>query len=166
MRSSRVFVITGALALAAAIIVVPTEVASAAPRAPTWCSIERRHRLGPSGRPRRHASSGVTQVQFELTRAAPDSVIVTATPTLYGWLAEFNSTTVPNGTYSLQSVATTPLGEPAAARTSRITVNNSPGTIVATKDVDLLKAMPRMTPYKRISTYPTSLCTKVSLELV
>jgi hypothetical protein len=32
-------------------------------------------------------------------------VIATATPTYYGWLAQWNTTTVPNGTYTLQSVA-------------------------------------------------------------
>lgn len=34
-----------------------------------------------------------------------DQVVGTGTPTLYGWLAEWDTTTVPNGTYSLQSVA-------------------------------------------------------------
>ena len=32
-------------------------------------------------------------------------MIATATPTIYGWLAAWNTTTVPNGTYTLQSVA-------------------------------------------------------------
>ena len=52
------------------------------------------------------ASSGVTQVQYELTRGSlTDSVVATASPTYYGWLANWNTTAVPNGTYTLQSVA-------------------------------------------------------------
>ena len=33
-----------------------------------------------------------------------DDVIATGTPTLYGWLAGWNTTGVANGTYTLQSV--------------------------------------------------------------
>ena len=32
-------------------------------------------------------------------------MIAIATPTYYGWLAQWNTTSVPNGTYTLQSVA-------------------------------------------------------------
>ena len=53
------------------------------------------------------ASAGVTQVKFELTGGTlNDWVIATATPTIYGWIALWNSTTVVSGTYTLQSVAT------------------------------------------------------------
>ena len=52
------------------------------------------------------ASPGVTQVQFELTGGTlSDAVIATATPTLYGWIASWNSTTVTDGVYTLSSVA-------------------------------------------------------------
>ena len=52
------------------------------------------------------ASAGVTQVQYEVTGGTLNhSVIGTATPTYYGWLAKWNTTTVPNGIYTLQSVA-------------------------------------------------------------
>ena len=52
------------------------------------------------------ASSGVTQVQYEISGGTlTDSAIATGTPTLYGWLAEWNTTTVANGSYTLQSVA-------------------------------------------------------------
>jgi hypothetical protein len=52
------------------------------------------------------ASPGVTQVQYEVTGGTLNhSVIGTATPTYYGWLANWNTTTVPNGVYTLQSVA-------------------------------------------------------------
>ena len=52
------------------------------------------------------ASPGVTQVQYELTGGTlNDAVIATATQTVYGWLAAWDSTTVPDGVYTLQSVA-------------------------------------------------------------
>ncbi len=54
------------------------------------------------------ASSGVTQVQFEVSGGPSNldhSVIGTANPTNYGWLDKWDTTTVPNGVYSLQSVA-------------------------------------------------------------
>jgi hypothetical protein len=70
------------------------------------------------------ASTGVTQVQYEITGGAlTDSVIGTAAPTLYGWLALWNTTTVPNGTYALQSVATEDSNTKASTPVS-ITVNN------------------------------------------
>ena len=50
---------------------------------------------------------GVTKVVFEMSGGTlSDQVIATATPTIYGWLAQWNTTTAPNGTYTLQSVAT------------------------------------------------------------
>ena len=52
------------------------------------------------------ASSGVTQVQYELTGGTySHTVIATGNPTYYGWLANWKTTTVPNGVYTLQSVA-------------------------------------------------------------
>ena len=72
-------------------------------------------------------SSGTTHVQFELNGGA---VIATATPTIVGWIALWNSTTVPNGTYTLQSLASANgVGGPSAAIT--ITVSNpAPSTMV------------------------------------
>ena len=78
------------------------------------------------------ATPGVTVrgVQFELSGGSrSDQVVGTATLTLYGWIAEWDTTTVRNGTYSLQSVATAT----ANARSSltvtspgiTVTVNNS-----------------------------------------
>ena len=77
------------------------------------------------------ASSGVTQVQYEITGGTlTDSVIATATPTIYGWLAKWNTTTVANGTYSLQSVATSN-GVSGTSAPVTITVNNpTPSTEV------------------------------------
>jgi hypothetical protein len=52
------------------------------------------------------ASANVTSVKYELTGGTlTDKVVATATPTYYGWLAQWNTTAVPNGTYTLQSVA-------------------------------------------------------------
>ena len=53
------------------------------------------------------ASAGVTGVQFEVTGGTlNDWVIATATPTIYGWIAEWSTSDVVSGTYTLQSVAT------------------------------------------------------------
>jgi hypothetical protein len=52
------------------------------------------------------ASAKATGVRYELSGAAlSDQVIATATPTIYGWLAQWDTTSVPNGTYTVQSVA-------------------------------------------------------------
>jgi hypothetical protein len=53
------------------------------------------------------ASSGVSQVQYELSgNGLSDDVIATAAPSIVGWLAYWDSASVPNGTYTLNSVAT------------------------------------------------------------
>jgi hypothetical protein len=52
------------------------------------------------------ASSGVTSVNYELSGGTfNDTVISGSTQTIVGWLGGFDSTTVPNGSYTLQSVA-------------------------------------------------------------
>ena len=53
------------------------------------------------------ASANVTYVAFELSGGTinGEQLIATATPTYYGWLAEWDTTGVPDGTYQLQSVA-------------------------------------------------------------
>ena len=48
----------------------------------------------------------MSQVQFELTGGTlTDKVIGTGTPTLYGWLNDSNASSVSDGIYTLQSVA-------------------------------------------------------------
>ncbi len=75
------------------------------------------------------ASSGVTQVVYQLTGGTLDhTVIATATPTIVGWLAGFDTTTIPNGSYTLQGVATYPGGSTGASAGVTITVNNPPPT--------------------------------------
>ena len=72
---------------------------------------------------------GVTNVVFELSgNGLSDRVIATATPTIYGWLAHWNTTAVPNGTYSLQSVATDAAHSTETSNAISITVNNQPPT--------------------------------------
>jgi hypothetical protein len=80
------------------------------------------------------ATPGVTVsgVQFVLSGdSLSDQVVGTATPTLYGWIAEWDTTTVPNGTYTLQSVATASAPSPVPNTTTimspgvTVTVNNS-----------------------------------------
>jgi hypothetical protein len=75
---------------------------------------------------------GVTKVVFELSGGTlSDKVIATATPTLFGWLAKWNTTTVPNGSYSLESVATDAAANTDTSTPITITVNNpAPTTTV------------------------------------
>lgn len=48
----------------------------------------------------------MAEVEFHLTGGSfDDALIATATPTYHGWLAGWDTTTVPDGTYALQSVA-------------------------------------------------------------
>jgi len=77
-------------------------------------------------------SPGVTQVQYELSGGTlSDSVIGTATPTIFGWIAGWNTTTVPNGTYTLQSVASYDGGVSATSPGVTITIANpTPTTFV------------------------------------
>jgi hypothetical protein len=71
------------------------------------------------------ASAGVTRVQYELTGGSlSDAVIATGTPTIYGWLASWNTTTVPNGSYTLQSVASYAGGVSAPSTPITISVTN------------------------------------------
>lgn len=52
------------------------------------------------------ASADVTNVSFETSGGTlNDRVISGGFPTIYGWLGEWNSTAVPNGTYNLRDVA-------------------------------------------------------------
>jgi hypothetical protein len=52
------------------------------------------------------ASSGMNDVNFEVSGGTlSNQVIATGTPTVYGWLAQWNTTAVSDGTYTLQSVA-------------------------------------------------------------
>ena len=52
------------------------------------------------------------------------AVVGTAVPTLYGYLFELNTTTVPNGTYTLQSVASDAGGNAGFSSGVQITIAN------------------------------------------
>jgi hypothetical protein len=109
MRSSRTLVFSAAAAVVAAMLVLPAPVASAQPSTQilvpsAGASVYSTKVVLDAG-----ASSGTTSVQFELTgNGFTDHVVATATPTYYGWIALWNSVfdPVPDGTYTLQSVAT------------------------------------------------------------
>jgi hypothetical protein len=71
------------------------------------------------------ASSGVTGVTYELSgNGLSDDVVATGTPTLYGWLAGWNTTTVPNGTYTLDSVASYSGGVSGTSPPVTVTISN------------------------------------------
>ena len=132
MPISRVAVVSGALVLAAAMTVLPVESAGAQASS-TYVTIPSNNATvsGTSQVLDAAASSGVIQVQYEITGGTlTDSVIATATPTIYGWIALWNTTGVVNGTYSLQSVATSN-GVSGTSAPVTITVNNpTPSTEV------------------------------------
>jgi hypothetical protein len=115
-----------ALVVGAGISVVPLEVAGAQP--PSTAVLVPSNNVTVSGTSvilDASASSGVTQVEFEVTGGIlSDSVIATATLTYYGWIASWNSNTVSNGTYSLQSVATSG-GSTVTSSGISITVGNA-----------------------------------------
>ena len=75
------------------------------------------------------ASAGVASVQFTLT-GGPDNhtVLGTATLTIYGYLFAWNTKTVPDGTYTLQSLVTDGLGHTASSTGVSVTVDNTPPT--------------------------------------
>ena len=117
----------GGLVLAAAVTVLPVGVGGAQTPS-TFVAIPSNNATvsGTSQILDAGASSGVTQVQYEITGGnLTDSVIATATPTIYGWLAKWNTTTVANGTYTLQSVATAN-GVSGTSAPLTISVNNAP----------------------------------------
>jgi hypothetical protein len=126
MGISRIAFVSAAFALVGAISVLPVEVAGAQTPS-TFVAIPSNNATvsGTSQILDAGASSGVTQVQYEITgRTLNDSVIATATPTIYGWLAKWNTTTVANGTYTLQSVAAYSGGVTGTSPGITITVNN------------------------------------------
>ena len=76
-------------------------------------------------------STSVYKVTFEVSGGpsnVSDQVIATGTATLYGWLAQWNTETVPNGTYTLQSVGTYTGGGTVISAPITIMVDNVPPT--------------------------------------
>ena len=53
------------------------------------------------------AASNAAKVSFTVTGGPDNDTVVSAgDPTIYGWLGEWNTSTLPNGSYTLESVAT------------------------------------------------------------
>ena len=78
------------------------------------------------------AAANATSVEFRLFGGSygyDAPVICTATPTLYGWLCAWNSSTVPNGSYVLVSEAFNSAGNTFSSGVS-ITVKNLPTTSI------------------------------------
>jgi hypothetical protein len=75
------------------------------------------------------SAAGIASVTYEVSGNGPsDQVVATGTPTLYGYLAQWNTTAVPNGTYTLQSVATDTVAEATTSAPVSVTVDNAPPT--------------------------------------
>ena len=134
MRPLKVAVGSAALMLVAAVNVLPVEVAGA--QAPsTTVLIPADNSATVSGTSQvldATASAGVIQVQYEITGGTlSDSVVASGTATIYGWLAQWNTTNVANGVYSLQSVATDASDNTDTSTSVNITVDNpTPSTTV------------------------------------
>jgi hypothetical protein len=74
---------------------------------------------------------GVSSVQYEITGGSlTNHVVATATPTLFGWIGQWNATTVPDGTYTLQSVACDSAGNCGNSPPITVTVDNNLTTAV------------------------------------
>ena len=67
----------------------------------------------------------VTKVEYRLTDESHHSKLIAGgVPTFYGWLAEWKTTRVANGTYSLQSIAYDAFGASSLSTGIMITVKN------------------------------------------
>jgi hypothetical protein len=70
---------------------------------------------------------GVASVTFEVSGGSiSNQVVGTGTPTLYGWIGGWDTTDVPNGTYTLKSLATDALGHSTTSAGVAVTVDNLP----------------------------------------
>ena len=128
MGVSRIVVVSCALSLVAAMSVLPVE--DAGSQVPSTTVIVPASGATVSGISQvleAASSPGVTLVQYEITGGLlNDSVIATVSPTIYGWVAKWNTTTVPNGTYALQSVASLSAGGSGTSPPVSVIVNNPP----------------------------------------
>jgi ABC-type thiamine transport system substrate-binding protein len=69
----------------------------------------------------------VATVQFVLTGGSHNQTVIgTAVPTIYGYVFVWNTTAVPGGTYTLQSLVTDEDGDTAYSLGITITVDNTP----------------------------------------
>lgn len=71
--------------------------------------------------------AGVASVHFEVSGGSvSDKTVATTIPTIYGWLGAWDTTDVPNGNYTLQSVVTDDAGKSATSPGVKVTVDNLP----------------------------------------
>lgn len=73
------------------------------------------------------AQAGVSHVVCEVSGGPSDlsdQLIATATPTIYGWLAQWNTGSVPDGAYTLQSVASYAGGVSGSSAPVSSTISN------------------------------------------
>lgn len=131
MRVSTVGAFGAALALAAAMSVVPLQVAGA--QSPSTSVLVPSSGATLSGSTYFDASApNATSVGFVLFGGSygyNGQLLCAATLTYYGWVCSWNTATVPDGTYLLVSVASGPSGI-AFSSGVRITVNNPSTTVI------------------------------------
>ena len=76
------------------------------------------------------SGSTVTGVQYEVSGVGlSDYVIGSATATYYGWLFDWDTTTIPDGAYTLQSVASDAAGNSKPSSGLSVTVANNPAPV-------------------------------------
>ncbi len=69
--------------------------------------------------------SPVTKVEFQMTDGERHTFIEVASPSLFRWVGSFNTLTVPNGWYSVRSIAFDSHGRSAISASSQFRVQNS-----------------------------------------
>jgi hypothetical protein len=128
MGRPRIGVVLVVLTLAGAVSMLPLQVATAVPLSTTVIIPSNNATVsGTSQVLDASTSSRAHEVQFEITGGTlTDSVVATAARTIYGWLATWDTTTVANGTYALQSVAAHAHGASKTSAPVSITVDNPP----------------------------------------
>ena len=67
----------------------------------------------------------MTRVEFRATGGALNNALIgTANNTVYGWLFVWNTTAVPDGTYSIRAVATDAAGNATTSAVKTIVVSH------------------------------------------
>ncbi len=73
------------------------------------------------------SSVGIASVSYEVSGGSVNNQVVSSsTDTTVGWLGAWDTTDVPNGTYTVQSVATDNLGQSTTSAPITVTVANQP----------------------------------------